>query len=140
MGHVFVGSLSSQLYVDRDGQDTETLVDTVYFPLNPAHCMCDSMQEVAEDIDLLANSTCRIANENCSQLQCTVEQSVLQSVTMNVSQCENPPKVTLTMVVAGNSYSAEVTGNRTETINGITVMITVWYYDYSMDLQVCVCD
>ena len=102
--------------------------------------MCDSMQEVAEDIDLLANSTCHTTNNDCSQLQCTVEESALQSVIMNVSQCENPPKVTLTIVAVGTSYNVEVTGNTTRIINGITVMITVWYYDYSMDLQVCVCD
>ena len=130
-------SLSYQLYIDRDGQATETLVDPIYFPLNPAHCTCDSMQEVAEDIDMLFSCNTTISDE-CTGIQCTAEDNVLKGMTMNVSQCDDPPTVTLGIVVNETIYTELVTGNTTTTLEaiGITLALTVWYYKFSMDLQV----
>ena len=101
--------------------------------------MCDSMQAVAQDIDLLVSSSCNTTNDECTELLCNVEDSALQQVTMRISQCDNPPTLTLEMVVNGQSYPTDLTGNRTSALGdlGATAIYTVWYYDYSMDIQVC---
>jgi hypothetical protein len=57
---------------------------------------------------------------------------------MSISQCDNPPTLTLEMVVNGQSYPTDLTGNRTSALGdlGATAIYTVWYYDYSMDIQI----
>ena len=101
--------------------------------------MCDSMQAVAEDMYLLVASSCNTTNDECTELLCTVEDSTLQQVTMSISQCDNPPTLTLGMVVNGQSYTTDLTDNTTTPLDGfgVTLIYTVWYYDYSMDIQVC---
>ena len=102
--------------------------------------MCDSMQAVAEDMYWLNSSSCNKTNDECtSELLCTMEDSALQQVTMSISQCDNPPTLTLGMVANGQSYTTELTDNTTRALGdfGVTVIYTVWYYDYSMDIQVC---
>ena len=85
------------MYADRDGEDTETLVDPIYFPLHPARCMCESMKAVAEDF--VSSYSCTITNDECTELECTVEDSVLESLTMTISQCDDPPTVILQFVI-----------------------------------------
>ena len=101
--------------------------------------MCDSMQAVAEDMDLLVSSPCNTTNDECTELLCNLEGGSIERVTMRISQCDNPPTLTLEMVVNGQSYPTDLTGNRTSGLGdlGATVIYTVWYYDYSMDIQVC---
>ena len=96
------------------------------------------MQGVAEDIHLLSSYTCNTTNAECTDLLCTVEGSTLERVTMSVSQCTSPPTITLEMMVSGQIYTAPVAGNTTRTLGstGATLFVLVWYYDYSMDLQV----
>ena len=130
-----------QLYVDRPGQGRQTLVDPVYFPLLPGKCMCDSMKAVAEDMYWLNSSSCNTTDAECTgELLCNLEDSALQQVTMSISQCDNPPTLTLGMVVNGQSYPTELTDNTTSALGdlGVTVIYTVWYYNYSMDIQVCI--
>ena len=131
-------SLSLQLYVDRSGQSTEILLAPVYLPLNPHECMCNSMEAVAEDIDLLFDSSCNITDEGCTELQCAVDESPVQRLTMNLSQCDTPPTLNFEIVAQDTTYTAPVTGNTTKSLAsiGVTVAFTVWYYEYSMDLQV----
>ncbi|CAI8024429.1 hypothetical protein GBAR_LOCUS14183 [Geodia barretti] len=131
--------LGFELYVDRPGHGRQTLVDPVYFPLLPGKCMCDSMKAVAEDMYWLNSSSCNTTDAECTgELLCNLEDSALQQVTMSISQCDNPPTLTLGMVVNGQSYPTELTDNTTSALGdlGVTVIYTVWYYNYSMDIQI----
>ena len=57
---------------------------------------------------------------------------------MNLSQCDTPPTLNFEIVAQDTTYTAPVTGNTTKSLAsiGVTVAFTVWYYEYSMDLQV----
>lgn len=133
--------LSLQLTVDRD-ETVETLLETLYFYLDPATCLCDSMQYVAEDMYLLSDYSCNTTHDsNCTEIFCQVEGNTLESVTYDLYQCTSPnPTFELSMVLSSQTYSLNVTDNTTRTITTdglvLNVIINVWYFNYSMDLQV----
>ena len=134
MGHT---SFSLQLYVNIDGKDTQIMLEPVYFHLDStSKCMCESMKAVAEDF--VSSYSCTITNDECTELQCTVEDSILESLTMTISQCDHPPTVILQMAVNNKTHTVPVTGSISKLLDhaGNIVTVSLQHYDYSIDLAV----
>ena len=57
---------------------------------------------------------------------------------LDFEQCDSPPSVTIEVEFKDTPYTVVVSGNTTEMLGSAedTLTATVWYYDYSMDLQV----
>ena len=117
------------------------LLYPVYIPLDPADCLCSSMQNVAEDIHLLSDFSCNTTVGNCAEIVCDVVNSPLQFVSMEVIQCDSPPSLDISIVLQSSNYHVSTNTNRTLVLTsvGATLYINIWHYDYSMDVQVCVC-
>ena len=100
--------------------------------------MCESMQAVAEDF--VSPYSCTLINDECTELQCTVKGSVLESLTMSISQCDDPPTVTLKVVVDNRTYTMTVTSATSRILDpaGIILTVGLWSYNYSIDLEVSV--
>ena len=109
-----------------------------YFPLRPARCMCESMKAVVEDF--VSSYSCTLTNDECTELQCTVKDSVLESLKMNISQCDDPLTVTLKVVVDNRTYTMTVTSPTSRLFDpaGIILTVGLWSYDYSIDLEVSI--
>ena len=115
-------------------------MDPVYFPLHPARCMCESMKAVAADF--ISSYSCNITNDECTELQCAVEDSVLESLTMTISQCDDPPTVTLQVAASNRTYTLPMARSTVKTLEdvGVTVAVYLWHHDYSIDLLVSLVD
>ena len=97
--------------------------------------MCESMQAIREDF--ASSYSCTLTNDECTELQC-VKNSVLESLTMSISQCDDPPTVTLKVVVDNRTYTMAVTSPTSRLLDhtGIVLTVGLWSYDYSIDLEV----
>ena len=100
--------------------------------------MCESMKAIAEDF--VSSYSCTLTNDEYTELQCTVKDGVLESLTMSISQCDDPPTVTLKVVVDNRTYTMTVTSATSRLFDpaGIVVAFGLWSYDYSIDLEVSV--
>ena len=121
--------------MNRDGENNkQTILQAFYLPLNPADCMCDTYPPFFED------GYCDSYTYNCVnyEVQCDNEGSDFILHGIDIDQCASPPSITLSVVVDGEVHTVVVNGNKTEMLgsSGTTLTSTVWYYDYSMDLQV----
>ena len=98
--------------------------------------MCESMKAAAEDF--VSSYSCTLTNDECTELLCTVKGSVLESLTMSISQCDDPPTVTLKVVVDNRTYTMTVTSATSRLFDpaGIVLTVGLWSYDYSIDLEV----
>ena len=111
------------------------LLEAVYVPLKPADCMCSSMKNIATDIHSVSY-ICNTAKD-CTQLNCTVNDSPLQSMNLTVYPCDSPPSLDLDVNLWTTVYRTHSSDNTTTVLdNGVTVKIEIWHYDYSMDIQV----
>ena len=115
-------------------------MDPVYFPLHPARCMCESMKAVAADV--ISSYSCTITNDECTELQCAVEDSVLESLTITIMQCNDPLTALLLQLGTNNNrtHSLHVTGSfffalRPTDVSGTGLFL---YYTYSADLMVSI--
>ena len=111
-------------------------MDPVYFPLHPARCMCESMNAVAEDF--VSSYSCTITNDECTELQCAVEDSIVESLTITISQCDDPPTVILQFVASNRTNTLPLTRSTIKALEGVgvTAVVELWHYDYSIDLLV----
>ncbi|CAI8046414.1 hypothetical protein GBAR_LOCUS25676, partial [Geodia barretti] len=123
-----------ELSVDRDGQNTQTILPPVSFPLIPAQCACDTFPPFFED------SYCDSYDINCKSYGVRCEGDIIDGFKvdgLDLDPCDSPPSVTLQIVFKGTPFTVVVSGNTTsELLGSATLTATVWYYDYSMDMQV----
>ena len=98
--------------------------------------MCESMQAITEDF--VSSYSCTLTNDECTELQCTVKDSVFENLTMSISQCDDPLTVTLRVVVDNRTYTVTVTSPKSRLLDpaGIILTVGLWSYDYSIDLEV----
>ena len=111
------------------------LFDAVYIPLDPADCMCSSMENVAADIHLTTNYSCN-TTAVCNVITCDVRDSPLRSVDVTVNPC--PPSLDVNIDILGRVRKIHANGNTTTSLGsvGVTLILTLWHYDYSMDVEV----
>ena len=104
------------------------------FPLIPAHCACDAFLPFFED------GYCDSYDINCKSYGIRCEGDTIDGFKLDgldLDPCDSPPSVTLQIVFKGTPFTVVVSGNTTsELLGSATLTATVWYYDYSMDMQV----
>ena len=122
---------------------TLLLFDPVYIPLNPGVCMCNTMQEVADNIHDLTGFSCDTTDNECNSIRCDESDSSsqslpLQSVGMSVSPCDDPPSLILNVGVNGDTQSITADDNKVVSLSHLdaTLRISLWHFDYSMDVEV----
>ena len=98
------------------------------------------MQEVADNVYDLASFLCRITDEGCTSIQCDVSDSPVQSVGMTVSPCDDPPSLQVNVIVDSDTQYIFANGNKTVSLSDIddTLRISIWHFDYSMDVEVSI--
>ena len=116
------------------------MFDGVYFPLNIYPIKC--MEKIASYIDLNiedAHTDYSCCAVNSTYLHCHVQNSSFQYVAMRVHPCANPPSIDLIITVDNdrNVYS-NISQNSSiyVTEDNIEIQISLWHYNYSMDVQV----
>ena len=109
----------------------------VSFPLIPAQCACDTFPPFFED------SYCDSYDINCKSYGVRCEGDTIDGFKVDgldldpCMPCDSPPSVTLQIVLKGTPFTVVLRGNTTtELLGSATLTATVWYYDYSMDMQV----
>lgn len=116
-----------------------SLFHDVYIPLDPADCMCSSVENVAADIQLRTSYNCS-TTARCMQILCNVinTNSSLQSVDIVVNSCDNPPSLSLGVHTLDSSWTMHATDNTTMSLDGVGVvmLLKIWHYNYSMDVEV----
>ena len=69
-----------------------------------------------------------------------MEDSILESLTVTISQCDHPPTVILQVAVNNKTHTVTVTGSISKLLDhaGNIVTDSLKHYDYSIDLAVSV--
>ena len=126
--------LGDALYRDS----TQSIFDPIYFPLDPGDCMCSTMQEAADNLHNLTAFPYDITDEECTTIRCIIADNPPQSVTTRISPCDDPPSLHTTVVINGHTQNVVANGNQTTTLTDIAadLKITIWHFDYSMDVEV----
>ena len=125
------------MYLEHDegSGDVKWLFDAVYIPLDPADCMCSSMENVAADIHLTTNYSCN-TTAVCNVITCDVRDSPLRSVDVTVNPCHNPPSLDVNIDILGRVSKIHANDNTTTSLGSVALILTLWHYDYSMDVEV----
>ena len=115
------------------------LFEPLFVPLFPHDCICDSMENVASNIHYRANYDCTV-NNDCDEIQCTVRHSTLHSVNFIFNSCDDPPSVDVELHMDSGTVTVHANDNITERVESLDVdmIIDLWHFDYSMDVQVYV--
>ena len=131
-------SFFPQLTERHNDDSTQSVLDPIYFPLDPGDCMCSTMQEAADNLHNLTAFPCDITDEECTTIRCTISDNPPGSVTTRISPCDDPPSLHTTVVMNGDTQNIDTSGNLTTTLNDIPadLKITIWHFDYSMDVEV----
>ena len=101
--------------------------------------MCESMKAVAADFT--SSYSCNVTNDECTELQCAVEDSVLKSLTITIMQCNDPPTAILQVGTNNNrTYTLHMAGSSFKFLRPTVVTVTgaFLYYTYSADLMVSI--
>ena len=121
------------------------LFDPVYIPLDPGDCMCNTMQEAADNLHDLTGFSCDTTDDECTSIRCDVSDSSaqslpLQSVGMSVRPCDDPPSLILSVAVNGDTQPITADDNKVVSLSHLDakLRISVWHFDYSMDVEVSI--
>ena len=127
------------MYSSREGE-TLSVFDPIFVPLNTSECMCDSLERIADDVDLDIGTSIitlyNCTNPNCSRVVCTVLDSPVQFVNMTVHSCDSPPSIDLSTAISGTAHSYNVDHSQTISSSGFQMNVDIWHFNYSMDVQV----
>ena len=98
--------------------------------------MCSSMENVASEIHHKINYDCTTFDD-CTEIQCTTRHSILQSMNFIINSCEKSLDVELHME-GDEITTVHAEDNTTETLDslGVDLIIDLWHFDYSMDVEV----
>ena len=122
--------------------NNEVIADFVYhpvfIPLHPGDCMCDTLQY--ESHTPIGYTVCSTTDKECNTILCDVSNSVVESFSMTVISCDDPPSIQLNVHANNLTQTILANDNTTtslsETVNELR--ISLWHFDYSMDIEVCI--
>ena len=100
--------------------------------------MCSSMENVASEIHYRTNYNCT-TSDDCTEIQCTVRHSILQSINFIMNSCDHPPSMDVELHMDSDEVTrVHADSNTTTTVDSLNVdlVIDLWQFDYSMDIQV----
>ena len=105
--------------------------------------MCSSMENVASEIHDRTNYDCTV-NNDCDEIQCTVRHNTLKSLNLIFNSCDLPPSVDVELHMEGDEVPIKIHANRNTTTKldrlGEDLVIDLWHFDYSMDIEVHNCN
>ena len=92
---------------------------------------------MASQIHYRANYDCTV-NNDCDEIYCTVRHSTLRSVNFIFNSCDHPPSVDVELHMDSGTVTVHANDNTTQTVQslGVDLIIDLWHFDYSMDVQV----
>ena len=84
-------------------------------------------------------TNCNTDNE-CTTVRCDVSKSVVESVSITVTSCDDPPSIQLNVHANGHTQSILANDNTTTSLSEVDAELRtkLWHFDYSMDVEVCV--
>ena len=95
------------------------------------------MRTVAYQIHYRANYDCTV-NNGCDEIYCTVRHSTLHAVNFIFNSCDHPPSVDVELHMDSGIVIVHANDNITQTVQSLDVdlIVDLWHFDYSMDVQV----
>ena len=71
---------------------------------------------------------------------CDVSNSVMESFSMTVISCDDPPSIQLNVHANNLTQTILANDNTTTSLNKVdaALNISLWHFDYSMDVEVCI--
>ena len=120
-----------------------TLIPPVSIPLDPQRCSCESLEGLAESIDVPLEHDC-MTNEDCDGVRCEFNLfgTVYHLETLLLS-CEDPPALAMVMEGVNDQPLRVINISRTGVysmgvVRGFTVPLSVMmvHHPYSMDVTV----
>ena len=100
--------------------------------------MCSTVEDMGHRINsIFYNFWCNITDEECTSVRCD---NPTYSVSMYVTPCDAPPSLQFNVYANGHTQIIFTTGNQTTTLSVVngTLNITMWHFDYSMDVSVSI--
>ena len=101
------------------------------------------MQKVADNLHDLTSFSCDTTDEECTNIQCdgvdsSAQSLPLQSISMGVTPCDDPPSLHLNVDVNCDTQSIHADDNKIVSLSHLDAAlgISVWHFDYSMDVEV----
>ena len=120
-----------------------TVIPYTEIPLNASYCMCESIKQMASNIQSPVATGC-VTNMKCIGVECEVVFNEIDFLVENeIIQCNNPPGFLLVIrsvmnnVIVFESYFDRSTN---ATVLGSPLFIVIEQKEYSMIIQVKVCN
>ena len=114
-----------------------SVLDPLYIYLDPGDCMCKAMSSAASQIAYHSDFSCDDPDEECTRIRCD---RPTQSISLYVTPCDVPPSLQFNVFANGHVQIIFANGNQTTPLsdNDVELEITMWHFDYSMDVEVSI--
>ena len=126
-----------------DTSPRQYLIPPVEYAINTTECLCNSMKELARDLEGHFTHGCT-TTEDCDGVRCAVDAFQNPHIMeIFVLSCEQPPAVDLLIEdTVGDSYLSLYINDNTSSIqiidgSSVYVLPTIIHHPYSMEFSVC---
>ena len=120
-----------------------TVIPYTEIPLNASYCMCESIEQIANNIQSPVVTSC-VTNMKCIGVECEIVFNEIDFLVENeIIQCNNPPGFLLVIRSAMNNvivFESYFDRSTNATILGSPLFIVIEQKEYSMIIQVKVCN